>query len=288
MNLFEVTKTRPIPTIPMPSDEVFEAEYVDTRTPVLLDNIETGMPFTREWTLEFFCKKMRTVRVHRPSEDGVFHFLSYERIPVDEFLENRASAKDMYTLEPLIGLGAPQGSDADRRSDFSENDVPGFIHSGQLKVSNLYIGPGDNKTLLHFDEVHSLLIMIEGEKKFALYSPQQTGNVYPYSAFNVKSVYEQRVVDSKANPVDIDVEKFPKLKDAVGWEGTMRAGQALFIPAGTWHYIESDDPNIAVNYFWYHGKLKHWFSRPLSDFCLKRVQLAAFDVARSVKARISR
>ena len=288
MNLFEATNTRPLPTIPMPSDDEFESRYVETRTPVLLHDPASRMAFMHDWNLEYFRSRMKTVRVHRPSDDGVFHFLSYERIPVDEFLTNRESDKDMYSLEPLFGLGAPQGSSADRIVDFDENDVPGFIHQGQLKVSNLYIGPGGNKTLLHFDEVHSLLIMVEGEKKFILYEPKHTANVYPYSAFNAKSVYEQRVVDSKINPVDVDLEKYPKLKDAVGWHGTMRQGQALFIPAGTWHYIESEDPNIAVNFFWYHKKLRHWFTRPLLDFCVKRGQLAAFNLARKMRASLRR
>ena len=283
MNLFEVTNNRQLESVPMPSSEDFRTRYIATRTPVILDSVADELKFTRDWDLNYFQQKLKTVRVHKPDRDGVYHFLSYQRIPFSEFVENLNNEKTMYSLEPLIGSGAPQGSKEDRADDFDDSAVPSFIGSGKLRNSNLYIGPGSNKTLLHFDEVNSLLIMVEGEKRFIVYRPSQTKNVYPYGVFNLRSILEHRVLDSKVNPVNLDIDRFPRLKNAIGWEGTIKAGQALFIPAGTWHFIESDDRNIAVNYFWHDSPLAGWFQRPLSEFWLKRRQVVLIDFARRVR-----
>lgn len=283
MKLADATNNRPIQTIPMPSNEDFRTQYVETRKPVLLQDVATRHAFMSEWNLKFFGDRLNTIRVHAPDTQGVYHFLKYKRVPFGEFLENLDGDRSMYSLEPLIGRGAPQGSREDRRVDFDETSIPGFIPKGALRNSNLYIGPGSNKTLLHYDEVNSFLYMVEGEKNFVVFEPSETKYLYPYWVFDVRSILQNRVLDSKINPVEIDIEQYPKLRKANGWAGTMRAGEALFLPAGTWHYIESTDRNVAVNYFWHQMPKSAWLKRPLLDFWFRRRQVVILDHLRHAR-----
>jgi hypothetical protein len=67
----------------------------------------------------------------------------------------------------------------------------------------------------------------------------------------------------------------------------MEAGQALLIPAGTWHYIEAEGLNVSVNYFWFQNRLRDWLSRPLLDFWIKRRILDGIDFARKMKSALA-
>ena len=282
MNIFELEKTIDLPSVPIPSDDEFTTRYVRTRKPILLDRVAERLKFVANWSLDYFAQRLQTIRVQQPSTDGVYHYLGFERVPYEDFSRGLTTQENRYALEPLIGFGAPQGSKKDRSVDFDESAVPTFIPSGKLRVSNLYIGPGSNKSLLHFDEVHGLLIMVEGQKRFSLFPPDQTKNMYPYSVFNLKSVAQHRVLDSKVNADNLDFRRFPRIRNAKGWHGVIKPGQALFIPAGTWHYIESDDLNVAVNYFWHQSKFTDWLNRPLLEFWIKRREVLLIDIARKL------
>ncbi len=283
MNIFEATNTNPIDNTLLPLHKKFTEDFVETRRPIVIDDLPSSLPFLKEWNMDFFRRHLRTIRVHMPDVDGIYHFLSYRRVPVEEFERNLTEEKTMYSLEPLLGQGSPQGNQEHRLEDIDEKAIPEFIPRNGFRSSNLYIGPGGNKTLLHNDEVQSLLVMLEGEKHFAVFPPDQSRYLYPYHAFDIRSIRQHRVLDSKINPVNIDTGRFPKLARAKGWHGVLKPGQALFIPAGTWHYIESDDPNLAVNYFWREDKLSHWLTRPLLDFWFKRRQVVMLDYARRLR-----
>ena len=123
MNIFDVTSTKLIETISIPSDEDFHNRFVATRTPVILDCVEQQLDFVRKWSFDYFAKRLKTVRVQRPSSDGIYHYLGFERIPFSEFADNLINEKNMYALEPLIGHGAPQGSQADGLGSFQRLEV---------------------------------------------------------------------------------------------------------------------------------------------------------------------
>jgi len=167
-------------------------------------------------------------------------------------------------------------------------DLPDFVPEEGFRVSNLYVGAGGNRSLLHYDETHSLLMMMEGRKRFILFPPSQSGLMYAYSFFNLRALLENRVVDSRVDCSAPDLERFPGLGRAQGIAGWLEDGQALFIPAGTWHYIEAESLNVSVNYFWLQNRLRDWLQRPLIDFWFKRRAIDGLDMARRVKHAIDR
>ena len=283
MNLFDLAGPEPVETMPMPVGEDGLLDPIRSRRPVLFSGVRESLPFTRSWNYQFFRERLRSIRIQRPSPDGIYHYLGFNRVPIEEFDEILNKSKDAYALEPLKGRGVAQSLPHDLKVE-----LPRFIPEKGFRVSNLYVGPGSNASLLHFDETHSLLMMMEGRKRFILFPPSQSGKMYPYGILNLKALLENRVVDSRIDCSAVDLDRFPRLRQARGMSGWLEEGQALFIPAGTWHYIAAEGLNVSVNYFWFQNSLSDWLKRPLIDFWMKRRMLSVLDLARKGKVALSR
>ena len=76
-------------------------------------------------------------------------------------------------------------------------------------------------------------------------------------------------MDSKLDPINVQDQYRNSVQKAVGYEGVLREGEALFIPAGTWHYIESYGLNIALNYFFHAREGALWNQSPLKEYKIK-------------------
>lgn len=278
MSLFELSNQEKIETAPFPKTKEGVWPYISGRKPVIFECVRDSLPYTQSWNYQFFKDRLKTIRIQRPSKDGIYHYIGFSRITIDEFDQSMNGAKDSYALEPLKGQGVAQAFPNDLALD-----LPAFIPESKFRVSNLYIGPGKNCSLLHYDEVHSLLMMMEGRKRFILFPPEQTGLLYPYNPFNIRSLIQNRVVDSRIDCSALDFEKYPKLRRARGLSGWLEEGQALLIPAGTWHFIEAEGVNVSVNYFWMQNRLRDWLQRPLIDFWFKRRAIDALDRARKIR-----
>lgn len=282
MSLFDLAGPEKIETIPFPEDKDGLLRFIRRRQPLLLSGIREALPFTRGLNYEYFKGALQSIRIQRQSEDGIYHYLGFERISMKEFDEVMNTTGNGYALEPLRG----QGVSDDLPSSLSVT-LPSFIPESAFRVSNLYIGPGKNKSLLHYDETHSLLMMLEGRKRFILFPPDQSECMYPYSPFSIRALLENRVVDSKIDCQNPDVKRFPKLNQAQGITGWLEEGQALFIPAGTWHFIEAEGRNVSVNYFWLQNSVRDWLQQPLLDFWLKRRAIDVLDQLRKIKHKLS-
>ncbi|MCG7199643.1 cupin-like domain-containing protein [Marinobacter pelagius] len=282
MSLFDLAGSETIETVPFPTGMEGFRPFIQHRQPVLLSGVREALPFLRDWNYEYFRHSLTSIRVQRRSEDGIYHYLGFERIPMDEFDQAMNTSQDCYALEPLKGKGVSE----DLPGDVSV-DLPAFVSEDNFRVSNLYIGPGGNKSVLHYDETHSLLMMLEGRKRFILFPPEQTDCMYPYSPLSLTALLENRVVDSKIDCRELDLKAFPKLGEAKGLSGWLEDGEALFIPAGTWHFIEAEGRNVSVNYFWMQNSIRDWCQQPLLNFWIKRRAIGMLDQLRKVKHKLS-
>lgn len=283
MSLFDVVDSTAIDVVPLERGKDALLPYLRARKPVLLTGVRDALPYSRPWNYQYFRDRLHSIRVQHPSPDGIYHYLGFDRIPMDTFDRLVTAGQDAaYALEPLKGKGVAQTFPGDLHVE-----LPDFIPEDSFRVSNLYVGAGGNRSLLHYDETHSLLMMIEGRKRFMLFPPDQSRRMYPYGVFNIKALREGRVIDSRIDCSAPDLERFPALKDARGVTGWLEDGQALLMPAGTWHYIEAEGLNVSVNYFWFQNRASDWLQRPLIQFWMKRRILDMIDVARKCKRTLA-
>lgn len=107
--------------------------------------------------------------------------------------------------------------------------------------AELFIGgTGAGFSLLHFDQyfVNTYITQVVGDKEFTLFSPADSPRLYPQDSHpNL----------SRLGPLEqVDLAEFPLFAEARPVHVTVRAGQTLFVPRGTWHASKLLGPSIAV------------------------------------------
>ncbi len=104
-------------------------------------------------------------------------------------------------------------------------------------------------TQTHFDLYDNLVCMVAGAKRFILFPPEQTKNLYV-------GPLEHTVSGVPASMADIDrpdFDRFPRLREALaaGRMAELHPGDVLFVPYMWWHQVMSDARfNMQINYWW--------------------------------------
>ncbi|WP_332872602.1 cupin-like domain-containing protein [Allopontixanthobacter sediminis] len=101
----------------------------------------------------------------------------------------------------------------------------------------------------HYDGKENVACCVAGRRRFTLFPPDQIGNLYP-------GPFELTPAGTPVSMVDLaepDEEAHPRFAEA--WrhaaQATLDPGDAIYIPYGWWHGVESLEPvSILVNYWW--------------------------------------
>ena len=107
-------------------------------------------------------------------------------------------------------------------------------------------------TATHYDNLDGINCIIAGRKRFTFFPPDQFPNLYigPLDL----APFGQPISLVKAS--EPDFERFPRFANALATAETVEVepGDAVFIPALWWHYVESLEPvNASMNYWWFEG-----------------------------------
>jgi len=124
----------------------------------------------------------------------------------------------------------------------------------------------------HYDPVDNLFLQIKGTKSFGLYQANYFSAIYP-KFMRVKScsnpdsgnneVVRNSIQDnfSPVDPHDPDHRAFPLAKRAIPTICKLNAGDALYMPAFTWHSVQSfGDKDDKLNYglnMWFEGDQRY-------------------------------
>jgi hypothetical protein len=271
MDLFEISKLKKIDEKRGLSVDEFRAEYFEKNKPVVITGVADKWDFLKSWTLENLGEKIRKVKIQRPSEYGVYHFMKFDEIGYGEFLKKIKNKEDVYlSANQILGEGGVAVNEDSFGRLTDDLTYLEYIRREEIFSANLWIGPGGNKTLLHFDPWHSFIVVVKGKKRVAVYHPSQTPYLNPFKMSELKSMYEGRMMDSKINPEAVQEEYIKDARNAEGAWAEVKKGQILYIPAGAWHYVKSYNVNISINYF-YNAREEGLLDKPpLKDYYLKK------------------
>ena len=101
----------------------------------------------------------------------------------------------------------------------------------------------------HCDFSNNIACVLAGRRRFTLFPPEQLANLYP-APMDITLAGVPISTVPLQNP---DFERYPRFRQALAAAQTieLEAGDALFIPYGWWHHVESLPPfNVLVNYWW--------------------------------------
>jgi len=132
--------------------------------------------------------------------------------------------------------------------------VPGFANDNQVEfgdanpVASIWIGTR-TRIAAHNDLPMNIACVAAGRRRFTLFPPDQTPNLYPGPFELTPAGRPISLVDFHAP----DMERFPLFEQAMKTAqiADLEPGDALFIPSMWWHHVEATSGvNVLVNYWW--------------------------------------
>jgi hypothetical protein len=101
----------------------------------------------------------------------------------------------------------------------------------------------------HFDVADNLACVVAGRRRFVLFPPEQTANLYP----GPMDVTPASVPISMVPLEEPDLERFPRYREALDAAvvAELEPGDAVYIPYLWWHGVQSlAGFNVLMNYWW--------------------------------------
>jgi len=133
--------------------------------------------------------------------------------------------------------------------------LPGFAGANALPAlagldaqPRIWIGNAASITT-HFDASDNIAVVTAGRRRFTLFPPDQTANLYVGPLDHTVAGQPLSMVDM----ADPDFERFPRFREALdaALVAELGPGDAIYIPALWWHQVDAlSDFNALVNFWW--------------------------------------
>lgn len=230
---------------PSNGEGVFE-NLLRIHQPFIIKDFSVHWPAFGLWDLDYLIKKEGDSKIWVRDGLGVkqtIETISFRKFAgyIKDTAINTAS-QNLYLVLSRI-MSHPKARTVQLPGLLQDIILPSFIPINRLWEINLWVGACGNRSKLHFDPEENLLVPIRGVKKLILIKRSETPNVYQN--------LEGNILESKVDVFNLDRRAFPKI-DAVSYHQiTLEPGEALYIPSGWWHAVESSiEVNISLNFWW--------------------------------------
>lgn len=228
-------------SIPQATDldkQAFQERFFIPKSPVIIKDLVHQWPAYEKWDLDYFRTvagdKVVPLYNSQPARGKQHQHAAAAHMPLSEFIGRlEQGEKDLRMFFWQIMKEAPVLID-----DFEYPDL-GMTFFKRLPV--LFFAGKDARVNLHFDIdlADILLCHFGGPKTVYLFPPDQTQKLYRVP-FSFSSIFD----------IDIsqpDYERFPKLRQAEGYQATLEHGDMLYIPSGYWHYVVYNDISCSMS-----------------------------------------
>jgi hypothetical protein len=271
-----MTLPTPLPTFDTVDRATFESRIVANGEPVAMRGLVAGWPVVRD-ALESDAAVVSRIRSHdggrqphvveaAASKEGR---LFYEE-DLGGFGFSRQPAGIGATLDRLLSLASSQQPPAVFIESIPIDDyLPGFAAEHSMPLLDARVRPriwigNAVKVNTHFDLSYNIACVACGRRRFTLFPPEQLENLYLAPLDFTPSGAPVSLVEL-TRP---DHARYPKFAEALrhARSAELGPGDAIYIPYGWWHHVESLAPfNVLVNYWWDvvaetvapHGALVH-------------------------------
>jgi lysine-specific demethylase 8 len=247
---------RPIPQVEHPTAADLWAAIANRNGPKLFCGLADDWPARRTWNPANLMRdhggKQVTALMDLPAGGVLF--------PEDQQAYTRTLAfgdflTAMLNTEPSkpCYLAYKRADELFPSADYDFTSLTG----AQGTDTRVWIGSAGTRSMLHSDLKDNLFCQIWGQKNFLLVPWGQSRSAYPFPG---------NLVNSQIDLADVDLARFPRLRKATVYAGTILPGDILYMPRGTWHDVRSRTASVSVN---------HWFGSSLSSRHYLRLLLAS-------------
>jgi hypothetical protein len=236
---------QPIDVVNDISPEEFKQKYYEPQVPVVLRNLAKNWPAYTKWNWDYFKALVGNKEV------GIYNNVKSDAYtPVNKADDYTTFGKyiDMISQGPAawriflfnIFSHAPQLT-----KDFTWPDeyMKGFVK----RLPMLFVGGQGSITHLHFDIdlSHILHTQFAGRKRVLMFPYKEQYKLYR-KPFEVLSIADfSNYYDPEKSK--IDVNKFPAIEFAHGFDSILEHGDTLFMPGGYWHHMEYLESGFAMS-----------------------------------------
>ncbi len=223
----------------------FREHYYAPMKPLVITGLSRQWPAYNKWNWDFFKSMVGDVKV------GVYNNIKSDAYtPVnraDDYMQF-GEYIDMVRKGPAewriflfnIFEHAPELA---RDFTWPEDLMKGFVK----RYPMLFLGGQGSVTHMHFDIdlSHILHTQFVGRKRVLLFPFEEQHKLYRKPWEVMSFVNFEKYFDGRDNKLDLD--KFPALKLARGYEVILEHGDTLFMPAGYWHHMEYLESGFAMS-----------------------------------------
>ncbi|WCJ21600.1 2-oxoglutarate (2OG) and Fe(II)-dependent oxygenase superfamily protein [Euphorbia peplus] len=144
--------------------------------------------------------------------------------------------------------------------------VPAFLETKELASVNLWMNNANARSSTHYDPHHNILCVVAGQKEVVLWPPSASPFLYPMPLYGEASNHSSVALE---NP---DLSLYPRAEIFMEYSQKviLHAGDALFIPEGWYHQVDSEDLTIAVN-IWWRSNIMSSMSEHMDSYYLRRI-----------------
>ncbi|KAJ0261222.1 2-oxoglutarate [Hirschfeldia incana] len=150
--------------------------------------------------------------------------------------------------------------------------TPSLLGGKSLSSINFWMNSAQARSSTHYDPHHNLLCVVSGCKKVVLWPPSASPSLYPMPIYGEASNHSSVGLD---NP---NLSDYPRAEHSLklSQEVTLKAGDAVFIPEGWFHQVDSDELTIAVN-FWWQSNIMSNMPEHMDSYYLRRITRRLID-----------
>lgn len=244
----------------------FFAEIVDEQQPVVIRGFSRHWPLVMaaeksasefaSYVMRFYTGKKARIFVAPPAANKRFYYnddmtdVNYVRGEerIDLFLGRLLELVDR-DIFPAVSM----------QNALPSEILPGLIEENKSDYfpdiePRLWIG-NEGIVSAHYDGADNVACVVAGRRRFVLFAPDQTGNLYPGSLNFTPAGAPTSMVNLNAP----DFKRYPHFKTALAnaYAAELAPGDAIFIPMLWWHHVESlDKVNALMNYWWNGSSVK--------------------------------
>ncbi|EEE55465.1 hypothetical protein OsJ_03630 [Oryza sativa Japonica Group] len=143
---------------------------------------------------------------------------------------------------------------------------PTFLRGKPFSSINIWMNRAHLRSSTHYDPHHNLLCVVAGCKKVTLWPPSSSPYLYPMP------VYGEASNHSSVSIEEPDYSRYTRARYMKEYSERviLNCGDALFIPEGWYHQVDSDDLTIAIN-FWWKSRIMNEMLEHMDAYYLRRI-----------------
>ncbi|KAL6500527.1 hypothetical protein OROHE_025893 [Orobanche hederae] len=176
------------------------------------------------------------------------------------------SPQQIYLAQVVPIMNAENEEKAQLERLREDIETPAFLKGKVLASINLWMNNARTRSSTHYDPHHNLLCVVSGCKQVVLWPPSACPILYPLPLYGESSNHSAIPLEN----TNFSLYPRAKLLDEYSQKVILHAGDAVFIPEGWFHQVDSEDLTIAVN-FWWGSDMMSNMSEHMDAYYLRRI-----------------